>query len=77
MKSNSIEAWLQDGLIIRSRYQEKIAEDGINSAKSLGQRTHEKDFQFHSLLFEDVSINGTVSILDIGCGKAERQWYFG
>jgi hypothetical protein len=56
MKSNSIEAWLQDGLIIRSRYQEKIAEDGINSAKSLGERTRKKDFQFHSFLFEDVSI---------------------
>ncbi|MGL5835175.1 MAG: class I SAM-dependent methyltransferase [Waterburya sp.] len=71
MKSNSLEAWLQDGLIIASRYQQKIAEDGINSAKSLGQRASEKDFLFHSLLFEDVSVEGAVSILDIGCGKAE------
>jgi SAM-dependent methyltransferase len=71
MKFNSPEAWLQDGLIISSRYREKLLEDGINSAKSLGQRTHEKDFQFHSLLFEGVSLSETVSILDIGCGKAE------
>ncbi len=71
MKSNSIKAWLQDGLIIASRYQKKIAEDGINSAKSLGQRTSEKDFRFQSSLFEDVSIDGAISILDIGCGKAE------
>lgn len=30
-----------------------------------------KDLRFHSLLFEDVSLNGAVSILDVGCGKAE------
>ena len=71
MKSDLIKAWSQDGLIIASRYQKKIAEDGINSAKSLGQRTSEKDFRFQSLLFEDVSVDGAVSILDIGCGKAE------
>ncbi len=71
MKSNLIEAWSQDGLIIASRYQKKISEEGINSAKSLGQRTCQKDLRFHSLLFERVSIKGEVSILDIGCGKAD------
>ncbi|WP_019507271.1 trans-aconitate 2-methyltransferase [Pleurocapsa sp. PCC 7319] len=71
MKSNLIEAWLQDGLVIASRYQEKISQGGINSAKSLGERTGEKDWRFHSRMFEDVSLNGDVSILDIGCGKAE------
>ena len=71
MKSNSIEAWLQDGLIIGSRYQNKITEDGINSAKSLGERNSKKDCQFYSKLFDGVPIGGTVSILDIGCGKAE------
>ncbi|MDJ0633859.1 MAG: class I SAM-dependent methyltransferase [Xenococcaceae cyanobacterium MO_188.B29] len=71
MKSNSIEMWSQDGLIIASRYKQKIAEEGINSPKSLGERTSEKDWKFYSLLFENVSIKGAVSILDIGCGKAE------
>ena len=71
MKSNSIEAWLQDGLIAASRYQKKIAEEGINSAKSLGERISEKDCKFYSLLFKDLHIDKTVSILDIGCGKAE------
>lgn len=42
MKSNLIKAWLQDGLTIASRYQKKIAEDGLNSAKSLGERTPKK-----------------------------------
>lgn len=71
MKSNSIEKWSQDGLIIASRYKQKIAEEGINSAKSLGERTSEKDWGFYSLLFEKVSLEGAVSILDVGCGKAE------
>ncbi|MDF5729407.1 MAG: class I SAM-dependent methyltransferase [Rhizonema sp. PD38] len=71
MRSNLIETWLQDGLIICSRYQKKITEDGINSAKSLGERNSKKDFQFYSKLFDGIPIRGTVSILDIGCGKAE------
>lgn len=71
MKSNLIEAWSKDGLIICSRYQNKIIEDGINSAKSLGERNSQKDFQFYSKLFDGVPVRGTVSILDIGCGKAE------
>lgn len=71
MKSNSIETWLQDGLIIASRYKQKIAEEGMNSAKSLGERTSEKDWGFYSLLFDNISLKGEVSILDIGCGKAE------
>lgn len=56
MKSNSIETCSKDGLIIASRYKQKIAEEGINSAKSLGERTSEKDWEFYSLLFENVSI---------------------
>jgi len=71
MKSNLIEAWSQDGLIICSRYQNKITEDGINSAKSLGERNSKKDFQFYSKLFDGIPIRRTVSILDIGCGKGE------
>ncbi|MGK7949355.1 MAG: class I SAM-dependent methyltransferase [Xenococcaceae cyanobacterium] len=71
MKSSSIETWWRDGLIIVSRYQQKIAEEGINSAKSLGERTSEKDWEFYSLLFEKVSLKRSISILDIGCGKAE------
>lgn len=71
MKSRSIETWWRDGLIIASRYQQKIAEEGINSAKSLGEQTSEKDWEFYSLLFEKVSLKGSISILDIGCGKAE------
>ncbi|MDF5722650.1 MAG: class I SAM-dependent methyltransferase [Rhizonema sp. PD37] len=71
MRSNLIETWLQDGLIICSRYQKKITEDGISSAKTLGERNSKKDFQFYSKLFDGIPICGTVSILDIGCGKAE------
>jgi 2-polyprenyl-3-methyl-5-hydroxy-6-metoxy-1,4-benzoquinol methylase len=71
MKSNLIEAWSQDGLIIGSRYQNKIAENGINSAKSMGERSREKDLRFYSLLFDGVPVPDVVSILDIGCGKAE------
>ena len=71
MKSDSIQAWLEDGAIVASRYQQKIAEEGINSPQSLGDRTSEKDWKFYSLLFQDLDLDGTVSILDIGCGKAE------
>ncbi|MGL5941395.1 MAG: class I SAM-dependent methyltransferase [Waterburya sp.] len=70
-KSDLIKIWSQDGLLIRSRYQQKIASDGLNSAKSLGERTEAKNFLFPSLLFETVSLNSEVSILDIGCGKGE------
>jgi cyclopropane fatty-acyl-phospholipid synthase-like methyltransferase len=71
MKSNSIETWLQDGLIICSRYQDKITKDCIASAKSLGERSSEKDCRFYSLLFCGIPIHEMISILDIGCGKAE------
>ncbi len=71
MKSDLIEKWTQDELIIASRYREKILEAGLDSAKSLGQRTCEHDWRFHSFLFEDISIEDSISILDIGCGKAE------
>ena len=71
MKSNLSETWSQDGMIICSRYQNKIIEDGINSAKSLGERNSKKDFQFYSKLFDGIPIRRTISILDIGCGKAE------
>ncbi|BAY80741.1 type 12 methyltransferase [Calothrix parasitica NIES-267] len=63
--------WEEDGLIISSRYQEKIAADGINSAKSLGERNYEKDFIFYSKLFEGIHFNDNISILDIGCGKGD------
>ncbi|MDJ0589731.1 MAG: hypothetical protein QNJ72_07000 [Pleurocapsa sp. MO_226.B13] len=76
MKSDSIEAWLEDGAIVTSRYQQKIAEEGINSPQSLGDRTSEKDWKFYSLLFQDLDLDGTVSILDIGCGKAELLPFF-
>lgn len=76
MKSNSIEAWTEDGLIIRSRYLQKLSADGITSAKSLGYRTDEPDNLFHSLLFDEISIEGEISILDIGCGKAELLPFF-
>jgi ubiquinone/menaquinone biosynthesis C-methylase UbiE len=72
MSSNKlIEAWSQDGLIIASRYQKKISEDSMASARSLGERSSKKDFRFYSKLFDGVSVPRTVSILDIGCGKAE------
>jgi 2-polyprenyl-3-methyl-5-hydroxy-6-metoxy-1,4-benzoquinol methylase len=71
MKSNSTKAWLQDGQIICSRYQNKITDSGVNCAKSLGERNSKKDFQFYSKLFDGIQAYGTVSILDIGCGKAE------
>lgn len=66
-----IEAWLNSGLIIASRYQDKISQQSIASAKSLGERSSTKDFRFYSMLFDGISIDGTVSILDIGCGQAE------
>ena len=69
-KSQIIE-WEEDGLIISSRYQEKIAADGINSAKSLGERNDKKDFLFYSKLFEGIHFNDNISILDIGCGKGD------
>jgi trans-aconitate methyltransferase len=75
MTSKLIEVWLQSGLIIASRYQKKISEDSIASAKSLGERSSEKDFRFYSKLFDGVSVDGTVSILDIGCGKAELLFF--
>lgn len=71
MQSNWIEEWEEDGLIISSRYQDKIAVDGIKSAKSLGERSDEKEFIFHSKLFEGVALKDHISILDIGCGKGE------
>jgi hypothetical protein len=60
MKSNSIETWLQDGLIICSRYQDKITKDCIASAKSLGERSSEKDCRFYSLLFTIVIAIGVL-----------------
>jgi cyclopropane fatty-acyl-phospholipid synthase-like methyltransferase len=70
-KSDLIKTWTQNGLVIRSHYQQKISSDGINSAKSLGERTETKNFLFPSLLFEAVCLSSEISILDIGCGKAE------
>jgi trans-aconitate methyltransferase len=70
MNDQQIELWLEDGYTIRSRYQQKLRADGLHSAKSLGERTHEKDFQFLSQLFQGISLSGSISVLDIGCGKA-------
>ncbi|MEA5596466.1 class I SAM-dependent methyltransferase [Rivularia sp. UHCC 0363] len=71
MQSNFIKAWQEDGLIISSRYEDKIAADGMDSAKSLGERSNKKDFLFHSKLFQGITLNDNSSILDIGCGKGE------
>lgn len=77
MQSNLIKKWEEDGFIISSRYQDKIIKDGINSAKSLGERSDEKEFMFHSKLVEGVKLNGKISILDIGCGKGELLYFLG
>lgn len=76
MKSDAIEIWLQDSSIVRSRYQQKICQESLASAKSLGERGSQKDFQFYARLFEGIPIRRTVSILDIGCGKADLLSFF-
>ncbi|MDZ8183713.1 MAG: class I SAM-dependent methyltransferase [Nostoc sp. ChiSLP02] len=70
-----IQIWLQDGQRISERYSELVLKEGISSAKSLGEREAERNFQFFEKLFEGVVIEPNDSVLDIGCGKGELLDY--
>ncbi|GAB1538046.1 hypothetical protein NUACC21_07020 [Scytonema sp. NUACC21] len=72
---NFISLWLEDSQHIRERYSELVAKEGLTSARSIGERTEERDFRFFERLFEQVSIQSNYSILDIGCGKGELRDY--
>ena len=71
MNSEFLCNWGDDARVISSRYLEKISGEGLNSAKSLGQRTNQKDFLFHEHLFQTIELSLPSSFLDIGCGKAD------
>lgn len=63
--------WENDGEIICSRYSGKILKEGLDSAKSLGERAVQKDFLFYERLFENIELSPPYSFLDVGCGKAD------
>lgn len=67
----NINVWLEDGNIIKSRYQEKIKSEGVQSPKSLGERTDAREWAFFHELLNNFSLKNPISILDVGCGKGE------
>ncbi|MCG8364158.1 MAG: class I SAM-dependent methyltransferase [Pseudanabaenales cyanobacterium] len=71
MNSEFLRNWEDDARVISSRYLEKIAAAGLDSAKSLGQRSDQKDFLFHEHLFQTIELSLPCSFLDIGCGKTD------
>ena len=66
-----IHTWLEDGERVRENYVELIFQEGLASAKSLGERKEHRDWRFFDRLFETISISSKDSIFDIGCGKGE------
>jgi SAM-dependent methyltransferase len=71
-----IQIWLEDGYAIRDGYQENIQEAGVDSSKSIGERTDARDLSFFEGLTNGLRFNGSVSVLDIGCGKGEFISFF-
>lgn len=71
-----IQIWLEDGYAICDGYQEKIQEEGVDSSKSIGERQDARDLSFFKGLTNRLSFNGSVSVLDIGCGKGEFVSFF-
>ncbi len=67
--------WLEDGNRITENYSELVVKEGLASAKSIGERKEQRDFQVFDKLFEKVSIWSACSILDVGCGKGELLDY--
>lgn len=68
--------WLEDAYAIRDGYQEKIQEEGIDSSKSIGEREDARELSFFEALTRGLSFGGSVSVLDIGCGKGEFISFF-
>lgn len=66
-----INIWLEDGQRISDRYSELVLKEGLISAKSIGERDDQRNWQVFDQLFESVVIQPDCSILDIGCGKGE------
>ena len=77
MNSEFLRNWEDDARVISSHYLEKIAGAGLDSAKSLGQRTDQKGFVFHEHLFENIELSFPCSFLDVGCGQADLLAFLG
>ncbi|KST63620.1 class I SAM-dependent methyltransferase [Mastigocoleus testarum] len=71
-----IEMWLEDGERVKENYVGLISQEGLDSAKSLGERKKSRNWRFFDCLFEQVSLSSKDSILDVGCGKGELIDYF-
>lgn len=71
-----IEMWLEDGEQIKENYVRLISQEGLDSAKSLGERKESRDWRFFECLFEQILLSSKDSILDVGCGKGELIDYF-
>jgi cyclopropane fatty-acyl-phospholipid synthase-like methyltransferase len=71
MSGRLIEVWQKDTREIARRYREKIDFNGLNSVLAVDNRSHADHMAFFSALFDAITLCGEVSILDIGCGKAE------
>lgn len=67
--------WQSDGHAVARYYQEKLIAEGIGSARSLAERNDEKDWRFFAALFADITIPNPLSILDVGCGRADVLSY--
>ncbi|GAX44294.1 trans-aconitate 2-methyltransferase [Tolypothrix sp. NIES-4075] len=70
-----IQTWLGDGHSIKQYYSKLIINQGITSAKSIGERNEQRNFSFFDKLFEKIPIWSDCSILDVGCGKGELISY--
>jgi trans-aconitate methyltransferase len=70
-----IHNWLEDGQRIEEYYSQLILKEGLASAKSIGERSEQRNFQFFDKLFETVTLESNFSVLDVGCGKGEFLYY--
>ena len=66
-----IEMWLEDGERVKENYVGLISQEGLDSAKSLGERKESRNWKFFDCLFEQILLSSKDSILDVGCGKGE------
>jgi len=75
-KAELIQMWLEDADEIRGGYQDNIQKEGVDSSKSIGERADARDLSFFEGLTDGLSLNDSVSVLDIGCGKGEFISFF-
>ncbi len=49
-----IEMWLEDGERVKENYVGLISQEGLDSAKSLGERKESRNWRFFDCLFEQI-----------------------